>query len=219
MSAVELDGPRVMPASGLADALVVLCHGYGSDGNDLIALAEPWRRFLPRAAFASPHAPERCPLAGAGYQWFPLQSFTPMEAAHGVTAAAPALERFVAEELKRLGLEARRLALVGFSQGTMMALHVGLRMSPPPAAIVGFSGALAAPPPALAKERPPVLLIHGDADTVIPIAALYAALTVLSAAGVSVQWHVAHGLGHGIDEEGVVLAGRFLAEALAKGGP
>jgi phospholipase/carboxylesterase len=203
-----------MPEGGPAEALVVLCHGYGSDGNDLIALAEPWRHLLPRAAFASPHAPERCPLAGAGYQWFPLQTFTPMETAHGVTVAAPALERFVKRELARLGLGPRRLALVGFSQGTMMALHVGLRLSPPPAAIVGFSGALAAPPPALAAERPPVLLIHGDADDVIPVAALYAALAVLGAAGVAVRWHVASGLGHGIDQEGVDLAGRFLAEAL-----
>jgi phospholipase/carboxylesterase len=212
----ELDGPRVTPKGGRAEALVVLCHGYGSDGNDLIALAAPWQRLLPRAAFVAPHAPERCPIAGAGYQWFPLETFAPEAVARGVTAAAPALERFLERELARIGLDGTRLALVGFSQGTMMALHVGLRRRPAPAAIVGFSGALTTPVPSSAGlERPPILLIHGDADDMIPIGALHAALAALASNGVPVEWHVAEGMGHGIDQESMELAGRFLADALA----
>jgi phospholipase/carboxylesterase len=211
----ELDGPRVTPKGGRAAALVVLCHGYGSDGNDLIALAGPWQRLLPRAAFVAPHAPERCPVAGAGYQWFSLETFAPEVVARGVTAAAPALERFLERELARHGLDGTRLALVGFSQGTMMALHVGLRRRPAPAAIVGFSGALATPvPPSAGHKRPPILLVHGDADDMIPIGALHAALAALASNAVPVEWHVAAGMGHGIDQESMELAGRFLADAL-----
>jgi phospholipase/carboxylesterase len=217
MQTRELDGPRVVPQSGHADALVVLCHGYGSDGNDLIALAGAWRRLLPRAAFVAPHAPERCPIAGAGFQWFALETFAPEVVTRGVNAAAPMLERFLERELERHGLDGSRLALAGFSQGAMMALHVGLRRNPAPAAIVGFSGALAAPPPkpVPGAGRPPILLVHGDADDMIPISALHAALTMLATSGLSVQWHVAQRVGHGIDQESVAIAGRFLADALA----
>ncbi len=134
----------------------------------------------------------------------------------GVNAAAPVLERFVERELARHGLDGSRLALVGFSQGAMMALHVGLRRSPAPAAIVGFSGALATPPPQAPHggRRPPILLVHGDADDMIPVGALHAALAMLATSGLSVQWHVAEGVGHGIDQESLEMAGRFLVDAL-----
>lgn len=217
MQTRDLDGPRVVPQSGRADGLVVLCHGYGSDGNDLIALAGAWRQLLPHAAFVAPHAPERCPVAGAGFQWFALETFAPEVVTRGVAAAAPVLERFLARELERNGLDGARLALVGFSQGAMMALHVGLRRNAAPAAVVGFSGALASSPPNASQgvRRPPILLVHGDADDMIPIAAMHAALAALATSGLSVQWHVAHGMGHGIDQESVEIAGRFLADALA----
>ena len=211
----SLSGPRLPPAQGSATHLGVLLHGYGADGNDLIGLAEHWREFLPGAAFVAPNAPDRVPGAPSGFQWFPISRIDPHEMQHGVTAAAPGIESFLDAELVRLGLASERLVLAGFSQGTMLALHVGLRRAVPPAAIVGFSGQHAAPPPAEGR-RPPDLLPHGDADTVIPASAMFAAATGLGAAGVPVQWHLTRGMGHGIDQDSLVRAGLFMA--LAFGG-
>lgn len=211
----SLSGPRLPPAQGPATHLVVLLHGYGADGNDLIGLAEHWREFLPGATFVAPNAPDRVPGAPSGFQWFPISRIDPHEMQNGVTAAAPGVEAFLDAELARLGLPPERLVLAGFSQGTMLALHVGLRRAIPPAAIIGFSGLLAAPPPA-GGPRPPVLLTHGEADTVIPASAMFAAATTLGAAGVPLQWHLTRGMGHGIDQDGLVLAGLFMA--LAFGG-
>ena len=205
---MALTGPRIEP-QGKADSLVVLCHGYGADGNDLISLAESWRRALPNTAFVSPNAPERVP--GAGYQWFPIARLDPRELRTGVESAAPKLEAFLSEELARLRLTPDRLVLVGFSQGTMMALHVGLRLKP--AAIVGLSGLAATPPPA-GPHTTPVLLGHGDSDNVIPPEALFATAVTLGAGGVGVEWHLRPGLPHGIDEFEIAVAGRFMASAL-----
>ena len=179
-----LDGPRLMPQSGPATHLVVLCHGYGSDGNDLIGLAPHWQKALPHTAFVSPNAPDRCSTAGAGYQWFPISRLDPQETLRGTEGAAPKLNAFLDAELSRLELIGDRLALVGFSQGTMMSLYVGLRRKPAPAAIVGFSGILtgAETLPHL-DAPPPVLLVHGDADQVIPPSALFMSATTLGAAG------------------------------------
>ena len=209
----SLSGPRLPPAQGQATHLVVLLHGYGADGNDLIGLAEHWREFLPGAAFVAPNAPDRVPGAPMGFQWFPISRIDPHEMQTGVAAAAPGIESFLDAELARLNLPPERLVLAGFSQGTMLALHVGLRRAVPPAAIVGFSGLLAAPPPA-EGNRPPVLLTHGDADTVIPASAMFAAATGLGAAGVPVQWHLSRGMGHGIDQDSLVMAGLFMALAM-----
>ena len=125
-----LDGPRLAPLREPATHLVVLCHGYGSDGNDLIGLAPHWQKALPGAAFAAPNAPER--VQGAGYQWFPLSRMDPQETLRGTEAAAPKLNAFIDAELARARLSGDRLALVGFSQGTMMSLYVGLRRNPRP---------------------------------------------------------------------------------------
>ena len=170
----QLNGPRLPAASGKADRLVIFCHGYGADGNDLIALGRHWQRLLPTTAFVSPHAPERCAGSPMGYQWFGITRLQPDEMLRGVERAAPILNAFIDSELARLGLDTSRLALVGFSQGTMMALHVGLRRAIAPAAIVGFSGALPGPEKLHAEivSRPPVLLVHGDADEMIPVQAL-----------------------------------------------
>jgi phospholipase/carboxylesterase len=211
-----LDGPRLAPQRPPATHLIVLCHGYGSDGQDLIGLAPHWRALLPGAAFVSPNAPERCSSAQAGYQWFALSRIDPHETLRGTEAAAPKLEAFLDAELARLGLPGDKLAIAGFSQGAMMALHVGLRRKVLPAAIVGYSGMLVGPEtlPHLVKP-PPVLLLHGDADTVVPPGALFMSANALGAAGVPVQWHLTKGLGHGIDPTGLALAGRFIADAFS----
>lgn len=213
----QLNGPRLPAASGTADRLIVFVHGYGADGNDLIGLGRQWQRLLPTAAFVSPHAPERCTMSPMGYQWFAITRMQPDEMLRGVERAAPVLNAFIDTELARLNLDPSKLALVGFSQGTMMSLHVGLRRKVPPAAIVGFSGALpgAERLPTELVGRPPVLLVHGDADEMIPVQALQAAVNGLGAAGVPVRWHVSRGIGHGIAPDGLELAGRFLVDAFA----
>src|SRR5215813_12418958 len=144
--AAELNGPRLEPREGgAARQLVVFLHGYGADGNDLIEIGRAWQGLLPQAAFVSPHAPEPCAQAPVGRQWFPLTFRDPDERWTGVNKAAPVLTSFLDAELKRRNLAPSALALVGFSQGTMLALHVGLRRATAPAAIVGYSGLLAVP--------------------------------------------------------------------------
>jgi phospholipase/carboxylesterase len=218
----ELDGPRIAPRSGLAKQLVVFLHGYGADGNDLIDIGRAWQGLLPDAAFVSPHAPRPCGQAPTGREWFPLTFRDPGERWAGVTMAAPGLESFLDAELARLSLPPSALALVGFSQGTMMALHVGLRRPVSPAAIVGYSGMLAMPedlePASFAaqiKSRPPVLLVHGDQDPLIPVQALFHAAQSLAALEVPAEWHISPGTGHGIDQEGLRQGGEFLARQLA----
>jgi phospholipase/carboxylesterase len=217
-----LDGPRLPPAAGgTAQQLVVFLHGYGADGNDLIGLGREWARLLPHAAFVSPHAPEPCGMAPMGRQWFDLTFRDPNEMKRGVTRSGPVLDAFLDAELKRHDLPSRALALVGFSQGTMMGLAVGLKRNPAPAAIVGYSGALATVE-ALPKDpaaAPAILLVHGDIDQVIPLDAMLLALEQLGAAGLAVEWHVAHGIGHGIDGEGLRLGGEFLKQAFAAAKP
>src|SRR5580700_10101700 len=147
MALGSLSGPRLPSQRGSATHLVVLLHGYGADGNDLIGLAPHWQRLLPTAAFVAPNAPEPCAGSPSGYQWFPISRLDPADMRRGVESAAESLETFIAAELARLELPPERLALVGFSQGTMMSLHVGLRRAVKPAVIVGYSGMLAGEPP------------------------------------------------------------------------
>jgi phospholipase/carboxylesterase len=217
----ELDGPRLEPRAGSARQLVVFLHGYGADGNDLIEIGRAWQQLLPEAAFVSPHAPRPCGQAPMGREWFPLTFRDPNERWNGVNAAAPVLTPFLDAELARRGLPASALALVGFSQGTMMALHVGLRRAVAPAAIVGYSGLLVQPVSggleAMQNEivaRPPVLLVHGDQDDLIPPQALFLAAQGLAALGVPTEWHLSSGIGHGIDAEGLRHGGEFLARRL-----
>lgn len=213
LGARTLSGPRLPPARGNATHLVVLCHGYGADGNDLIGLAPHWQRLLPTVAFAAPNAPQPCAGAPSGYQWFPISRADPAEMQRGVEQAAGLLNSFLDAELARLNLPPERLALVGFSQGTMMSLHVGLSRGVKPTVIVGYSGMLAraGAPSALPPDAPPILLVHGDADPMIPIEAMFASAAALGQAGASVQWHVSAGVGHGIDPVGLDLGGTFLA--------
>jgi phospholipase/carboxylesterase len=211
------------PARGPASHLVVLVHGYGADGQDLIGLAQHWQGLLPNVAFAAPNAPTRV-QGGSGYQWFPISRIDPHEMRKGVEASAPILDDYLEDQLARLSLPPERLALAGFSQGTMLSLHLGLKRKVKPAAIVGFSGLLAdAPPTQEQGDFPPILLTHGDSDQVIPPQAMFLAATQLGLAGATVQWHLAQGMGHGIDPQGLALAGQFLslafADRLKKPGP
>jgi phospholipase/carboxylesterase len=219
----KLDGPRLEPKSGTAKNLVVFLHGYGADGNDLIDIGRAWQGLLPETAFVSPHAPRPCGQSPMGREWFPLTFRDPNERWTGVNAAAPALQAFLDAELDRRNLPPEALALVGFSQGTMMALHVGLRRAVAPAGIVGYSGMLVAPeeldPEAFMAEitsRPPVLLVHGDQDQVIPVQALMQAAQGLAALDVPSEWHVSPGIGHGIDQDGLRYGGEFLAKQFAR---
>ena len=216
---ISLEGPSRPPlAGGKPKSLVVLLHGLGADGNDLIGLAPYWAPLVPEAEFLSPHAPFPCDMAPYGRQWFSLQDRSPDTVLAGVRAAAPILDAFLDEALAARGLEDSRLALVGFSQGTMMSLYVGLRRAKPLAAILGYSGALVGPE-LLASEirsRPPVLLVHGDADEIVPVAALPMAVAALEAAGVPVEQLLRPHLGHGIDEEGLRRGGLFLRDRLAQ---
>lgn len=218
----RLDGPHIAPQSGTAKQLVVFLHGYGADGNDLIDIGYAWRALLPDAAFVSPNAPEPCADMPIGRQWFKIDRSNPATRWNGITAAAPILHRFLDDELKRHNLPPIALALVGFSQGTMMALHVGIRRATSPLAIVGYSGRLTAPNQtdftAMKPEitsRPPVLLIHGDMDEVVPPQSLELSAQGLATLGIEAKTHMSHGIGHGIDEEGLRLGGEFLAHAFA----
>ncbi len=209
----SLSGPTHPPAAGgKPRQLVVLLHGLGADGNDLIGLAPYWSPLLPEAEFVAPDAPFPCDMGPFGRQWFSLQDRSSAAILAGVRAAAPILDAFIDAALAARGLADAALALVGFSQGTMMSLHVGLRRAQPCAGILGYSGALPGAE-TLAREiraRPPVLLIHGDADEVVPPQALPMASKALESAGVPVETLVSPGLGHGIDEAGLKRGSAFL---------
>ena len=202
-----LDGPRLAPLSRRpAQALVVFLHGYGADGNDLIALGREWGRALPDAAFVAPHAPDRLPGAPQGRQWFPLDRRDPAEYWRGVAAAAPALDAFLDAECTRQRVAPERVVLVGFSQGSMMALHVGPRRAAGPAAIVAYSGLVAGPEHLKATTaRPDITLVHGDRDEVIPFPFMMLSANAFGMASIPVTWHACPGLAHGIDRRGLAI--------------
>ncbi len=212
-----LSGPSRPPAAGgPARSLVVLLHGWGADGNDLIGLASHWARLLPTAHFASPHAPHPCDENPMGRQWFAFRGRDPQDVAKDAAHAAAIIGGFLDGELARLGLDESALALVGFSQGAMLALYVALRRPRACAAVVGYSGALigGASLDSELRSKPPVFLAHGDADPMVPFESLAAAVAALGGLEVPVRWHAVPGGGHGIDAESQALGGDFLAETL-----
>jgi phospholipase/carboxylesterase len=216
---LTLQGPSRPPRSGgKPKSLVVLLHGLGADGNDLISLAPYWAPLLPDTEFLAPHAPFPCDMAPYGYQWFSFQERTPAAVLAGVRAAAPFLDTFLDESLAARGLDESRLALVGFSQGTMMSLHVGLRRAKPVAGILGYSGRLIGDE-MLSEElrsKPPVLLMHGTADEIVPFESLALAEASLKRLGVPVTTVKRPGLGHSIDEIELAQGGEFLRTVLAQ---
>ena len=200
--------------------LVVLLHGWGADGDDLIPLADEWGGALPHAAFAAPDAPEPHPMLATGRQWFDLGAqpvdLSSERSAAAVEKAADAVNRFADTELARLGLPPGAVAFAGFSQGATVALVAGLGRSGGCAGLVAYSGALAGGRvPAKVGERPRALLRHGEMDDVVPPISMDVAAKALSAAGIAVESHLVPGLGHGIDSGGIDRGGAFLGECFS----
>jgi len=213
-----VNGASLKPRSGgPPKQIVLLLHGYGSSGTDLISLAPHWQDAMPDTLFLAPHAPQRCGAMASGYQWWGLSSFDPAGLAAGAASAAPAIDAFIDRKLDQYGLTEADLALVGFSQGTMMALHIGLRRPRAVAAIVGYSGMLTQSGDLSGRDfsKPPVLLVHGSADPVVPISALHSAESDLKRLGVTVTTHVSDGLAHSVDPVGLQLGRDFVAGAFA----
>ena len=213
MEHITLSGPERPPASAAKpSSLVILLHGYGADGNDLIGLAPLLAQHLPDAYFISPNAPFPCEMSPMGRQWFSLLDRSPKALLRGAQEAAPLVNMFIASQLQRFSLNEDRLALVGFSQGTMTSLYVALRRPKPCAGIVGFSGSLIGENGITSK--PPVCLIHGKMDNVVPYGAMALAEAGLKHEGVAVETHSRPMLGHGIDDEGLKIAIHFLKDKL-----
>lgn len=207
-----LQGPVLKPKSGRSEQLIVLLHGVGADGNDLISLASMLQDAFPQATFISPDAHEPCDMAPMGRQWFSLSNRDPDAMFDGAKDATPVLNQFLDDQLAILGLDDSKLGIISFSQGTMLALHAMLRRAKPCAGIAAFSGALIGGD-ALVDEitaKPPVALIHGDMDEVVPYAAMAMAEEVLQESGVEVQTLTAQNVGHGIDPVGLQFAAEFL---------
>lgn len=215
----KLQAGRKGPQSGTTRSAIILLHGYGADGADLLGLADPLGAHLPDTAFIAPNAPERCSGNPFGYQWFPipwLDGSSEQAATDGMVQAARDLDAFIDTTLTEEGLSEAQLGVIGFSQGTMMALHVLPRRAAPVAGLAGFSGRLLAPErlPAEVVSRPPVLLVHGDADEMVPPSSMPEAEQALRAAGIEVQTHVSEGTGHGIAPDGLGVALQFLRSVL-----
>ena len=215
----KLEAGRKGPKSGRIKSAVVFLHGYGADGNDLLGLADPLMPHLPDTLFLAPDAPERCAGTPFGRQWFPipwLDGSTEEQAAQGMQAAVADLNAFVDEVLAENALTPAQLAIVGFSQGTMMALETFPRRAAPVAGIVAFSGRLLRPETleAEAKSKPPVLLAHGDQDPVVPFADMGLAGDALVQAGFETYAHVMKGTPHGIAPDGLSVALSFLKDKL-----
>lgn len=212
---MTLTGPEAPPASGgPAKQLVVLLHGLGADGSDLISLSPHLSAACPDAHFVSPDAPFPCDMAPYGRQWFSLQDRDPQALLGGVRLAAPILEGFLEDQQSRFGLSDAETFLIGFSQGTMTSLHVGPRRKQALGGIIGFSGALLASD-LLSEEtlsKPPILLIHGDADPIVPVQATPAAASALQDAGFEVESLIEAGLPHSIGPQGLQKAIAFLAQ-------
>lgn len=206
----RISGPEFGPLSGNAPKqLVIILHGYGADGENLIDLAPALASLFPDAHFIAPNAPHRCEAGGMGYQWFSLMNRAPEVMLAGVESATPYVNELLDEKLAALKLTEAQTAIIGFSQGTMTGLHVALTRAQPLAGMVGFSGAMMTQH---ITSKTPTCLIHGQMDDVVPFASMGIAEAALKAAGVSVETHARPYLPHSIDNEGLSIAARFLAK-------
>jgi len=210
---------RTAPASGQADSMVIFVHGYGANGADLLDLATPLAGHLPNTVFIAPDAPEPCLNNPMGFQWFAiprLDGSTEEEMREGFARASDVLQQFIDARLAEEAVTPERLVLVGFSQGSMMSLHVAPRRLDAIAGVIAFSGRLIAPE-RLEKEtlsRPPVLLVHGDQDQMVPFDEMGLAGNALVANGFETFGHVMKDTGHGISPDGVSVALSFLRNRL-----
>lgn len=214
-----LEAGRKGSKSGEDSSLVIFLHGYGADGPDLLGLADPLAEHLPDTVFVAPNAPERCIGNPMGYQWFPIpwiDGSSEEESEEGMMRAVDDLNAFIDATMEDEGVSEAETVLVGFSQGTMMALHIAPRRRDAFAGIVAFSGRLLRPE-LLADEtvsKPPVILIHGDADDVVPPISMPEAGDALQEAGFPVYGHVMKGTGHGIAPDGLGVALSFIGQQL-----
>lgn len=216
----KLQSARRAAASGTTKSVVVFLHGYGADGADLLGLADPLAPHMPDTVFVAPNAAERCVGNPMGYQWFAipwLDGSSEDTAMQGLARAGEDLNGFLDDLLEEEGVTASQIVLFGFSQGTMMSLQIAPRRSEPVAAVVGFSGRLMNPEAlrAEAKVKPPVLLIHGDQDDVVPPQSMNEAGEALTVAGFDVYAHIMKGTAHGIAPDGLSIALAFMREKLA----
>ena len=209
----KLSGPMLPPKSGnAATQLMVLLHGYGADGADLMGLGYHWRDLFPSTVFVSPNAPWPCGRNPSGYEWFPLLEDKIGGRITGAAVARPIIVNFLIDLWAQTGLTARDTILCGFSQGAMMALHVGTSLDQPLKAVVAFSGALI-PPEGFGEPqyaRPPMAVIHGERDQVVEPNLSISAAHTLEAAGFGVSLHISKGSGHGIAPDGLDFATAFL---------
>lgn len=212
---VTIDGPRLEPKDKIKK-LVIFLHGYGSNGNDLISLTESIYKSLPNTAFVSPNAPYSMVGNPSGFEWFPLSTLSYQEKLQGTQLAAPHLNAFIDAQIAKYGIEEKDIALFGFSQGTMMALYIAPRRKNALGAVVGFSGALTAIDelPQETTAKPPILLIHGDQDDVVPYSSLAEAKAGLQQNGFDVTTHTSKGVAHGISPDGIDQARDFLVKHL-----
>lgn len=202
------------PASGgKQKQIIVLLHGYGSNGQDLISLAPYWAPAAPDAVFISPDAPFPCE-AGFGHQWFSLAEYTPQKLLEGAQQAHPILDNYLDKLLKTYELTADKMMLVGFSQGTMMSLYTGLRRKEALAGVLGYSGALIGLDDVDNENKPPIRLIHGENDSVVPVAAYHKATEELQSKGYNVSGHTSPHLEHSIDEKGIESGLEFISKNL-----
>lgn len=206
----KLSGPMLPPKNGgVAKQIVVLLHGYGADGTDLIGLGHYWADILPDAFFVSPNAPTPCAGNAFGFEWFPLQVDRIAGRIEGARNAAPVIVEFLEDLWRQTGLTAADTYLVGFSQGAMMALHVGTALPRRLRGIVSFSGAFAPADGFPAADKPPVALVHGDMDQVVDPNLSRQAADELAAAGYDVTLHISQGAAHGIAPDGLDFATAF----------
>ena len=217
----NLDSKRRGAASGEASSVVVFLHGYGADGNDLLGLAEPLAPHLPDTVFVAPDAPEICATNPGGFQWFPIpwiDGSSEEAADRSMEQSIIDLNAYLDSVLEEEGMTADQMILFGFSQGTMMSLHVAPRRDEPFAAVVGFSGRLLQPESLEdeLKTRPPVLLVHGDQDDLVPVQSLQDAGQALSELGSEVYDHIMEGTGHGIAPDGLNVALAFMRDRLGE---
>lgn len=214
----KLNGPLLPPRSGgPATQAVILLHGYGADGSDLISLGQHWSQLLPDAIFLAPNAPNPCADSAFGFEWFPLNVDRIAGRIEGAKQAAPVLREFLADLWEQTGIPPDRTILAGFSQGAMMALHVGTALDRQLAGIIAFSGAFV-PADGFAEgdyAKPPVTLVHGELDQVVDPDLSRQAAAELSAAGFDVSLHISPTTAHGIAPDGLDVATRFLADRLA----